>query len=103
MTTKKPTKTPAERYVLVATKTRRWTVATGVFVRKTGDTVELRDARMIAYYSADAHALFGVAARGPGAMGRVSPAVERAEVRGVELVLDCTPAARKAIEAAPWH
>lgn len=92
-----------EKYVVVATKTRRWCVIAGVLESEKKDTVVLRDARMIIYYSMDAHGLLGVAARGPGESARVSPRVDRATVHGVEVVLDATSDARAAIQAEPWH
>ena len=90
------------KYVVVATKTRRWCVLAGELESASGDTVVLRNARMIVYYSSDAHGLYGVAAGGPGASARVSPAVDEATVHGVESVLSATDAARTAIIAEPW-
>ena len=92
----------AKQYVVVATKTRRWSVLAGELVSRDGDTVTLRNARMIVYFSADARSVVGCAATGPGHGARVSPAVDEAVVSGCELVLVCTPAAREAIEAEPW-
>jgi len=57
---------------------------------------------MIVYWSAEAHGLFGVAARGPGA-GRVSPRVDLWVGRVIEQTIQCTPEARAAIEAEPWR
>lgn len=95
-------KAKAERYVIVATKSRPWSVLAGVLVSEDEDTVELRDARMLIYWSADARGLYGVASGGPGTSARVSLSIARARVRGVEHTIDCTDEARKAIEAAPW-
>jgi len=102
MATKKTTK-KTERFVLISTKTRNWLVLAGILDSEDGDTVTLRDARMIAYFSPDAHGLLGVAASGPGSSPRVSPRVDSITVRGVETVIDCTAEARARIEGEPWH
>jgi hypothetical protein len=96
------TKTNPTRYVLVATASRPWTIAAGYLESEDGDTVILRDARMIVYYSAGSQALFGVAVRGMRGQGRVTSAVSRARLRNVEVVLDVTPEAQSSIEAEPW-
>jgi len=96
--------TKKQRYVVVATQTRRWSVVAGELASwdaATGVAV-LRHARMVVYFSTDAHSIVGVTARGPGSSARVSPPVDAATVRGVELLLDCTAEARAAIEAEPW-
>ena len=101
---KKPVKrsTKKERYVVVATGFRPWSIVAGILEEKNGDEVILRDARMVAYFSRDARTVFGVAAKGPGDGARVSPRVDRVCLHGVEHVIDATPAARKRIEAEPW-
>ena len=91
-----------ERFVIVATCSRRWSIVAGVYVGEKNGEIELRDVRMIAYFSTDAHTIVGAAANGPGKDALVSPRIDRARVRNVELVLDCTEKARKAIEAEPW-
>jgi hypothetical protein len=92
------------RYVVAVTASRPWAVVAGYLAAEHdgGATVELEDARMICYFSADARTIYGLATTGPGASGRVSPAVGRVRVHGVEHLLDATDAARSAIEAGPW-
>ena len=91
------------KYVLVVTGHRPWSIVAGELVACDGDSVTLRDARMIAYYSGDARTVYGCAAHGPGSGARVSPRVDEATLRGVEHIIAATPAARAAIEAEPWH
>lgn len=93
------------RYVIVATQTRRWSVLAGEL--KSWDAERgiavLRNARMIVFFSTGARSIVGVAKGGPGDGARVSPAIDEAAIRVVELLLDCSPEARAAIEAEPWH
>jgi len=89
-------------YVVATTALRPWTVVAGTVVSDTAAGLTLRDALMIVYWSAEAHGLFGVAARGPGA-GRVSPRVDLWVGRVIEQTIQCTPEARAAIEAEPWR
>lgn len=112
MTTKKTkTKTTKShpwvgRYVLLTTSTRPWAVVAGVLdgVRVADGVriVALTQARMIVWYAAGSRSVVGVAANGPAAGSRVSPACEACEYaapEGIHLVSD---AARAAIEAEPW-
>jgi hypothetical protein len=103
MKTKKTTTNTDHPFVLIATRSRPWTLIAGTLAAKDGDVYTLEDARMIVYFSSDAHGLLGVVARGPGNGARVSPRVDSVTVRGVELDAACTAAARAAIEAEPWH
>jgi hypothetical protein len=97
MTTKKP------RYVIVATSSRPWSIVAGELVSDAGGITTLRNARMIAYFSADARTVAGVAAHGPGTGARVSPRVDELELSAKELMITASPEARAAIEAEPWH
>lgn len=90
-----------ERYVVVATASRHWSVVAGWLVSEDGNEVELRDARMIVFWPTATKGLYGLAERGPVG-GRVSPAAKRARVKNVEHVIDCTDEARKVFEAGPW-
>lgn len=106
MATKKTAEktTTKARHVLVATSSRPWTVLAGTLESDDGaGRYVLRDARMIVYWSSDAHGLLGVAAGGPGTDARVSPRVDRVCVRGVEIDADLSAIALRAIEAEPWH
>jgi hypothetical protein len=96
-----PKKNTAPRFVIVATKSRPWSVVAGTVESEDGDTIVLTDARMILYWVKDVHGLYGLATRGTPAGSRVSPPV-CARVSGVEHVIDATPEARAAIEAEPW-
>jgi len=97
--------TKKKEYVIVATQTRRWSLVAGELVSwdATAGVAVLRNARMIVYFAAGARSVVGAAARGPGDSARVSPACDEATVRGVELLLRCSPEARSAIEAEPWN
>lgn len=80
----------------------------GVFVGyadglPTGDTVTLRRARMIVYYSADAHGVVGIGAHGPGKNARVSPAVAELVLRNVTGAWSSSAKATAAWEAEPWN
>jgi hypothetical protein len=93
------------RYIVVATQTRPWSIVAGELIAhdRKGQSVTLRNARMIVYYSEDAHGLYGICARGPGEHARVSPPVDEADVSGYEQILTASADARRAIEAEPWH
>lgn len=95
-------KAKKQRYVVVATASRPWAVVAGEYVGEKDGKIELRNARMIVYYSPASHSLYGLAQSGPAAGSRVSPPVEAARVRGIEHELDCSAMARAAIEAEPW-
>lgn len=101
-TTKKKPTTLVGRYVIVATQCRPWSIVAGTVLRHDGASIVLGDARMIAYYSADAHALLGCAVSGPGDRARVSPRVDEWHGHAVEQVMPCSDVARAAIEAEPW-
>jgi hypothetical protein len=90
------------RYVIIATASRPWTVIAGTLESEEQDTVILRDARLIVCWGPASHGLLGLATRGLLGGGRVSPTVGRVRVHGVETVLDCMDAARASIEAEPW-
>ena len=96
---KKQVKASKPRPVLVCTALR------GVFfgyARKTsGTTIILERARNILYWSADVRGFVGLASDGPSATCRVGPRAEM-ELRQVTCVVECTPQAVAAWEAAPW-
>ena len=90
-----------KRAVLVTTDKR------GMFFGYTAEpgdstTITLEKARMIVYWSAETKGLLGLAANGPAAGSCVTPAAPKLTLQGVEAVGECTKAAVKAIEAAPW-
>lgn len=91
------------RYVIAVTSCRPWSIVAGYLADDGADgVVELTNARMVCYFSSDARTVYGLAAVGPGARGRVSPQVGRVRVRCVEHLLDASEVARAAIEAGPW-
>lgn len=90
------------RYVVVATKTRPWSIIAGELVEQGEDWVELRNARMIAYFTADSRTVAGIASRGVTSGARVSPRVDSGRFYGIEMVLDASDDARKSVEAEPW-
>lgn len=68
----------------------------------TDSELELTQARMIVYHSADSHGVVGCAERGPGRGARVSPSVKRLGLRDVIAVIECTETAVTNIEEEPW-
>lgn len=107
MATKKTVKNTTKitnPFVLVVTQCRPWSIVAGRIVERRADgSVVLEGARMIVYFSSDARSVYGAAVHGPGSQARVSPMVARACVRPPEHEIECTEAARTAIEAEPWH
>lgn len=96
-----PKKAQAQRFVIVATKSRPWSVIAGVLESENGDTVILTDARMILYWVEEVHGLLGLATNGTPQGCRVSPPA-RVKVSGVEHMIDVTAKARNSIEREPW-
>ena len=90
---------PAERGVLVTSKHRG--VFFGYATKTDGETIKLRAARNCIYWGADNKGFLGLAAMGPLKSARVGPAAD-IEVRDITCVAECTPAAVKAWEQAPW-
>ena len=89
-------------YVLVGTD--RNMLMAGVLVEHDSATKSavLMDARQICYWPESVKGACGVAALGPSAKARVTPAVEYAVVYGVTGFLTVSDVSRAAIEAAPW-
>jgi hypothetical protein len=88
------------KFVVVATKSRPWSVVAGTVESIDGDLVVLTDARMILYWSTDCKGLIGVARTGVHS-GRVSPPA-KVRVSGVEHVILATDEAKASIEKEPW-
>ena len=91
----------SERPVLVTTSHR------GVFVGYTSDapdaeTITLKRARMVVYYSADTRSVLGIASRGPQRGSRVSAPVPSITLRAITAVVDATPEAAEAWERELW-
>lgn len=91
-------------YVVVATSSRPWTVAAGIYDGEDANgRIYLRDARQIIYWDRPSKGLFGVAANGiVNGQGRVTPRVDFARYRNEETILVATDGARKSIESEPW-
>ena len=92
-------KQDAERAVVVTTEHR------GVFFGYAkdidGEIVKLRGARNCIYWSADVKGFMGLAAIGPSKNCKVGPAAD-ISLRKITSVMECTPEATAAWEAAPW-
>ncbi len=95
--TKKPA--VAGRAVLVTTEHRG--VFFGYAEDTLGATIKLTQARNCLYWSSDVKGFLGLAATGPTNSCRIGPAAD-IDLRGITSVVECTPAAIKAWEDAPW-
>jgi len=89
----------SEKAVMVTTKHR------GVFFGYTrdysGETIDLRAARMCIYWSATLRGVVGLASHGPDQNCRISPPAD-VQLRDVTSVFSVTPEAVKRWEEAPW-
>lgn len=65
-------------------------------------TVELTDAQMCVYWSADVKGVLGLAVTGPTKSCRVGPPVPRLVVQDVTAVMDATEEAKEAWLKRPW-
>lgn len=92
------------KYVIVATRSRPWSILAGELVKHSPEhgSVTLANVRMIAYFSSDSRTVVGVAERGVTSDARVSPRIDQGTFYGVEMILDATPKARASIEEEPW-
>ena len=88
------------RAVLVTTKYRG--VFFGYADDTSGSTIKLSDARCAIYWSTDVKGFMGLAETGPSASCRIG-AKASIELRGVTSVVDCTPEAVRAWDAALWE
>ena len=94
MTTKK-------QMVMVTTEARG--VFAGYLVGKaTKERVKLRESRMCVRWTSQMRGVEGLAALGPSAQGRVSPAVPEKELFGITSVTVMTAEAAERWEAEPW-
>lgn len=102
---------PLERKRGVMAKKKRFVVVTtahkGVFGgyangAATGKTIELTDAQMCVYWSADVHGVLGLAASGPSKSSRVTPAVPCIRLEDVTAVMDASAEAEAAWRKRPW-
>lgn len=88
-----------ERAVLVTTSHRG--VFFGYATKTDGATIALRAARCCVYWPTDQRGFLGLASDGPKAGARIGPSAD-IELRDITSVAECTPAAVKAWELAPW-
>ena len=89
-----------ERAVVVTTEQRG--VFFGYAVETGGETIKLRAARNCIYWPSENKGFMGLAADGPKSGARVGPAAD-IELRKITSVIECSPEAVKAWEAAPWR
>lgn len=92
-------KANGERPVIVTTAHR------GVFFGYAKDTggeqIALKKARLCVYWTADCKGFMGLAASGPKRGCKVGPPAD-ITLRSITSVIECTPEAVTAWEAAPW-
>lgn len=92
-------KKAVERAVLVTTSHRG--VFFGYAVDTSGAIINLRAARNCIYWPTSNKGFLGLASDGPMSGARVGPAAD-IEIRDITCVAECSDAAVKAWEAAPW-
>lgn len=88
-----------ERAVIVTTQHRG--VFFGYATDTGGDAIKLRAARNCVYWSSDVKGFMGLASMGPTKNCKIGPAAD-IDVRNITSVMECTPDATTAWEAAPW-
>jgi hypothetical protein len=67
-----------------------------------GKTVELTNAQMCVYWSADVRGVLGLASSGPSRSCKVSRPVPRIILQDVTAVIDATPEAVALWQGRPW-
>jgi hypothetical protein len=97
---KKAVKASKEVAVLVGTELRNlWF---GYATDTSKDTVILKRARQVIYWSAGVKGAGGLAVTGPDQSCRIGPAVDEVQARRVTTVAIVSDVAVKAFEAQPW-
>lgn len=66
-----------------------------------GQSIKLRAARNCIYWTTGEKGFLGLASAGPGSGCRIGPAAD-IELRDITCVAECSDAAVKAWESAPW-
>lgn len=89
-----------ERAVIVTTANRG--VFFGYATETQGPVIVLKRIRNCLYWSRDVKGFLGLAVTGPTASCRIGPPAPAAEVRNITAVVEVTPEATAAWEAAPW-
>lgn len=91
----------SERHVVVTTDRRG--VFFGALRSEDGDRVELAEAQMCVYWSADVRGVLGLASHGPTSGCRVTrTGVPAIRLSGVTAVIECSAEAVEAWRGAPW-
>jgi len=67
-----------------------------------GKTVELADAQMCVYWSADVQGILGLASHGPSRSCKVTRPVSRITLQDVTAVMDASPEAVTLWQDRPW-
>ena len=98
---KKPTKTNGHARPVIVTTAHRG-VFFGYASKTDGETIKLDRARLCVYWSAECKGFMGLAANGPTANCKIGPAAD-ITLRNITSVLEVSPAAVAAWEAAPWR
>jgi hypothetical protein len=88
------------RPVIVTTAHRG--VFFGYATNTDGDVIRLGNARLCLYWSRDVKGFMGLAEKGPTSTCRIGPRAD-IELRAITSVVECTPEAVAAWEAAPWQ
>jgi len=94
------TKKLSERPVIVTTEHRG--VFFGYATATSGETIQLRRARLCIYWSADLRGFMGLASNGPTRGCKIGPAAD-IELRDITSVVEVSPEAVAKWEAAPWN
>lgn len=94
-----PHRNKKERAVVITTQHRG--VFFGYASNTEGAAIKLRSGRNCLSWSSDVKGFMGLAATGPSKSCRIGPAVE-ITLRDITSVIECTPEATAAWEAAPW-
>lgn len=66
------------------------------------ELIEAEDVQMCVYWPTETRGVVGLAANGPTKGARVTQPAPAGVIRGVTLVLECSPEAVKAWEKCPW-
>jgi hypothetical protein len=93
-------KKTSERPVIVTTEHRG--VFFGYADSTDGEQIALKRARLCVYWSAEVKGFMGLASGGPTEKCRIGPPAD-IKLRKITAVLEVTPEAEKAWEAAPWN
>ena len=102
MAKKKVTKAEKPRWVVVTTDKDRRGVFFGELVSHKGSIVELRNAQIAVYWSAETRGVAGLASMGPQIGSRISPPIPQIKLNGVTAVMDTTKEAVQLWQSQPW-